>query len=331
MKHFLMVKNMPANGDQKKKTKKIVVMPYNPEWPRIFEIEALKIKKLLGINCLAVHHVGSTAVPGLLAKPVIDMIGVVKNPEKAIQLLEHLGFKYKGEYNIPMRFYFNRSEVIDTNLHVYQEDHPEIELNLLFRDYLRDHPEARKEYATLKEDLLKQKSSYEKNNSPFTGYNLGKDAFMRKILKAAHYHRIRIMKCTHYAEWNFAKQLRQKYFFDSFEDPYTWTFDHSEHAHLILYHGVEMIGYAHIQFWPNQRAALRIFVIDEPYRHHGFGSEFLRFCEQWLKKRGIQSLHDEARQDAVKFYHKNGYTEMPFKDPSGELTNPQDIAMGKNL
>ena len=89
-------------------------------------------------------------MPGLSAKPVIDMIGVVKNPEKAIQPLESLGFKYKGEYNIPMRLYFNRSEGINTNLHVYEEGHPEIELNLLFRDYLREHPEAREEYAKLK-------------------------------------------------------------------------------------------------------------------------------------------------------------------------------------
>ncbi len=49
------------------------------------------------------------------------MIGIIKNPEKAIQPLESLGFKHKGEYNIPMRFYFNRSEGVETNLHVYEE------------------------------------------------------------------------------------------------------------------------------------------------------------------------------------------------------------------
>src|SRR5437016_5484230 len=90
-------------------TKKIIVTPYNPDWPFIFEREALKIKEALGANCIAIHHVGSTSVPGLPAKPIIDMIAVIKNPEKAIQSLESLGFKYKGEYNIPMRLYFNRS------------------------------------------------------------------------------------------------------------------------------------------------------------------------------------------------------------------------------
>ncbi len=322
-----------AINQSKKETKAIVVMPYDPNWPKIFEVEAIKIKEALGTNCLSLHHIGSTSVPGLAAKPVIDMLGVMRNSEKAITPLESLGFKYKGEYNIPMRYYFNRSEGVDTNLHVYEEGHPEIELNLLFRDYLRVHPEAREEYTNLKKTLLKDQLSYEKNNSGFTGYNLGKDAFIRKILKAAKYNRIRIMKCTHYAEWDFAKRLRQKYFFDplSITDPYTWTFDHKEHAHLILYQGVEMVGYAHIQFWPDLRAALRILVINEPYRHHGLGSHFLQLCEQWLKKQGIHSLHDEARPDAIQFYRKNGYSEMPFRDPSGEPPSPQDIAMGKTL
>ena len=131
----------------------------------------------------------------------------------------------------------------------------------------------------LKENLLKDSASFEKKNSVFTGYNLGKDAFIRKVLKAANFNRIRMMRCTHYAEWEMAKKLREKYFFGplGITDPYTWTFDHKDHVHLILYQGVEMIGYAHIQLWPDNRAALRIFVIDEPYRHHGFGRNFYSF------------------------------------------------------
>lgn len=319
--------------EPEKKTKKIVVAPYNPDWPQTFQKESSKIKEALGSNCIALHHIGSTSVPGLAAKPVIDMIGVVKNPEESIQPLESLGFKYKGEYNIPMRYYFNRSEGVETNLHVYEEGHPEIELNLAFRNYLRDHPEAREEYAQLKETLLKEESSYEKRNSLFTGYNLGKDAFIRKVLKAANFNRIRLMKCSHYAEWEAAKRLRNKEFFDplGIKDPYTWTFNHSEHAHLVLYQGVDIIGYAHIQFWPDHRAALRILVIDEKFRRHGVGSQFLSLCEQWLKRQGIESLHDEARPNVVSFYRRNGYVEMPFKDPSGEPPSPYDIAMGKRL
>ena len=59
---------------------------------------------------------------------------------------------------------------------------------------------------------------------------------------------IRLVKCAQDAEWDFAKKLRNKYFFDplAIEDPYTWTFDHKEHAHFILYQDDTMIGYAHI-------------------------------------------------------------------------------------
>lgn len=313
--------------------KHVIVTPYNPDWPAMFEAEAAKIREALGDNCLAIHHIGSTSVPGLAAKPKIDIIAVVDDPANATAALENIDFQYRGEYNIPLHYGFSKRGNIDVNLHVYESGHPEIELNLLFRDYLREHPEARDEYASLKENLLKDSSSFEKKNSLFNGYNLGKDAFIHKVLKAANFSRIRITRCTHYAEWETAKKLRQKYFFEplGLADPYTWTFDHKDHVHFILYQGVEMIGYAHIQLWPDQRAALRIFVIDEAYRHHGFGSQFLQLCERWLKKQGIRSLHDEARPDAVKFYRKNGYTEMPFADPTGEPPSPLDIAMGKEL
>lgn len=319
--------------NEKREAKKIVVSDYNPNWPGIFEVEASRIKEALGSNCIAIHHIGSTSVPGLVAKPVIDMIVGVKNPEEAVQPLESLGFTYKGEYNIPMRFYFNRSEGVETNLHVYKEGHPEIELNLRFRDYLRAHPAARDEYAQLKKNLLKEKSSHEKNNSPFTGYNLGKDAFIKKILRAANFNRFRMLKCTHYVEWEAAKRLRNKAFFDplSIADPYTWTFDHPEHVHLVFYQGVEIIGYAHIQFWPEQRAVLRIIVVDEEHRKSGLGSQFLQLCEEWLKKQGIKSLHTEARPDVVSFYRRNGYSEMPFEDPTGEPPSPHDIALGKKI
>ena len=313
--------------------KPVVVSSYNPEWPKMFEAEAAKIQKSLGDHCLAVHHIGSTSVPGLAAKPKIDIIVVVSDPIKAIEALEKIGFQYKGEYNIPLHYGFSKRGRMDVNLHVYEAGHPEIELNLLFRDYLREHPEARDEYARLKFKLVEDRASSEIKNSMFNGYNLGKDAFIHKILRVTNFNRLRIMRCIHHAEWKMAKSLRQKYFFDpqGILDPYTWTFGHDEHIHLILYLGVEIIGYAHIQLWTDHRAALRIFVVDEPYRRHGFGSQFLQLCEQWLRKQGVHSLHDEARPEAVKFYRKNGFSEMSFNDPSGEPPSPQDIAMGKNL
>lgn len=314
--------------------KVIEVVPYNPIWPTLFNLESISLKEVLGENCIAVHHVGSTSVPGLAAKPKIDIIVVVESTHKIYSGLENIGYESRGEYNIPFHCGFSkRTSQYKVNLHVYEEGNPEIELNLLFRDYLRNHSEACKEYAALKFNLIKHPSSHEKNGMRLSGYNLGKDHFIKKILKTSGFNALCLRFCTHYEEWEAAKKFRQHYFFDGagIVDPYTWTFDHKEHVHFIFYQGVEIVGYAHIQFWEDQRAALRILIIDEPYRDHGIGSHFLQLCERWLKKQGIHSVHDEARVDAVKFYRKNGYIEMPFKDPSGEPPSAQDVAMGKNL
>jgi GrpB-like predicted nucleotidyltransferase (UPF0157 family)/GNAT superfamily N-acetyltransferase len=310
--------------------KPIEVVPYNPMWPQQFEQEAKLIKQALGDACVAVHHVGSTSVPHLPAKPKIDIIVVVKcHPAETVDKLKAVGFEYRGEYNIPLHFGFSKRGRVEVNLHLYRQGHPEIELNLMFRDYLRSHPEVRDEYGAWKLKLVQDPSSFEKNNAIFTGYNLGKDALIRKILKLAGFQSLRFLRCTHYEEWDAAKRMRQKYFFDRIpiQDPYTWTFNHPDHAHFVLCLGVEVIGYAHIQLWPESRAALRMIVVEEDKRHRGFGRQFLEWIQTWASWQGIRSLHTEARPDAVAFYQYMGYVEAPFNDPEGQLTHPLDLPM----
>jgi len=125
--------------------KKVEVTPYNPEWPKEYDAEATLIKKTLGSECLHVYHVGSTSVPGLCAKPKIDIIVEAREPQKALPLLETIGYEYRGAYNIPMHHGFRKRESPSVNLHMYAEDHPEIALNIAFRDYLRTHPSLREE------------------------------------------------------------------------------------------------------------------------------------------------------------------------------------------
>jgi GNAT superfamily N-acetyltransferase len=133
--------------------------------------------------------------------------------------------------------------------------------------------------------------------------------------------------CTHTAEWAAAKHFRDTYFFGPYgiEDPYTWTFNHEKHAHLVLYQGSRVIGYAHIQFWPDKRAAIRIIAIEENKRNQNSGSKFLVLIEKWLKSSGVKSIHAESRQTSLRFYLKNGYTEMPFDDPEGHESDQDDI------
>lgn len=322
-----------GSGSMTRASRKIEIVPYDRDWPQQFELEANCIKDALGDNCIVIHHVGSTSVPGLAAKSKIDIMAVVNDPENTIEKLRTIGFDYRGEFNIPLHYGFSKRGKVDVNLHVYQEGNPEIELNLTFRDYLRSHPERRDEYAAAKQRLLEEKSSFEKNNSMFTGYNLGKDACIRKLLKLAGFKRLRFVKCTHYAEWDAAKNLRQRYFFDKvpISDPYEWTFNHPDHVHFILYQGVEIIGYAHIQLWPESRAAIRIIVVEETHRTQGFGRQFLEWIETWLKCKGHQSIHTESSPDAVQFYEHLGYTAMPFDDPDGYEGDSRDTPMGKHL
>lgn len=132
-------------------------------------------------------------------------------------------------------------------------------------------------------------------------------------------------------EWVLVREFRQKYFFKSNEDPYIWTFDHPDHIHFLYSSTGEIIGYAHLQLWPKKQAALRIIVIDEAHQNRGFGAHFLHLCEQWLSQRGYTKLLVQSRKTAYPFYSRQGYTEMPFEDPEGHETHPDDIEIGKDL
>jgi len=312
----------------------IEVVPHEHNWANIFEKEAAIIKEALGNNCLEIHHVGSTSVLGLAAKPKIDIIAVVSFLFFDKSLLEYEGYKYRGGFNIPFRKCFTiRAADRNINLHIFEENDPEIELNILFRDYLRKMPEVRDEYAALKYKLIAEESSHEKNAHIYRGYTLEKNDFIQNVLKKLHFNKSRFVLCTHHAEWIAAKHFRKHYFFDprSVEDRYTWTFKSEEHAHLIFYKGVEIVGYAHIQFWQDKRCAIRIIVVDEGNRNQGLGSNFLRLIEKWLKSLSVKSIHAESRQSSLGFYLKNGYAEIPFNNPENYESDPRDIAVGKVL
>jgi len=315
-------------------SRKIEVVPYDSQWPKVFEKESAHIKQAFGDNCVEIYHIGSTAVPGLCAKPKIDMIAVVKERVFSRKALEALGYQYKGEFNIPFRLGFSkRSDTLNVNLHVFEQGNPEIELNLLFRDSLRTHADVRDAYAALKLKLVSQKALHEKKDAIFSGYNLGKDAFIKKVLDQAGFKGVCMRLCTHYEEWEASRHFRQKYFFDKVPviDPYTWTFDRKDHVHFVLYEGTRIVGYAHIHLWADQRAALRIIVIEESLRNKGRGGKFLSLCERWLQQQGVTVLQTRASPDAYPFYCKHGYTKMPFNDPDGYEGDPQDIEMGKIL
>lgn len=273
---------------------------------------------------------------GLSAKPKIDIVAEVKNLAFDHQLLTDIGYNYRGSFNLPFRKSFMfRSPEVSVNIHIFEENDPEVELNLKFRDYLRNNPLAKAEYQALKYQLLEDDSAHQKNGRMYVGYTLGKNHLIQKILEACHLERPRITFCTHDAEWQSAKDFRNTYFFSPHhsEDPYTWTFDHKDHKHFMFYKGVKMIGYAHLQLWPdNQAAALRVIVIDQASQHQGLGVTFLSLIEKWLRLQSYRTIHVQSNKAAITFYQNAGYKNMmPFNDPDGYASSAGATDMGKIL
>lgn len=325
-----MEKSIMSPSDKPPDTiRKIEVVEYDSTWPELFELEAKLIKQALGSNCIEIHHIGSTSIPGLSAKPVIDILPVVRDiqeVDKATKAMEFLGYEAKGEYGIGFRRYFQKDKEIRThNVHAYQEGDPEISRYLKFRDWMRSHLDDAKNYGNLKLELAK------KFPHDILQYCNGKDAFVASIDAKDGFDGWRIVKALTDREWDAVRLLRQKYFFKSKEDPYTWTFVHKDHIHFVFYKNAEIIGYAHLQLWLKNRAALRIIVIDERHRKLGFGSQFLKLCERWLYHQGFKKLLIQSSKEAYQFYRKHGYTEMPFNDSDGYEGDPRDTEIGKCL
>jgi GrpB-like predicted nucleotidyltransferase (UPF0157 family) len=141
--------------------RKVEIVPYDPAWPRLYQAEAASLAALLGDELAAIHHIGSTSVPGLLAKPIVDILPVVRQIERIDalnDLLLALGFVPKGENGIPGRRFFTKDVggVRRVHVHAFAAGHPEIVRHLDFAAYLRAHPVDAQAYADLKRDLARR-------------------------------------------------------------------------------------------------------------------------------------------------------------------------------
>ncbi|EPE7489003.1 GrpB family protein [Cronobacter universalis] len=135
-------------------TRQIALEPYNPAWTAQFVAEEKRVREALGDVALAVHHIGSTSVPGLAAKPVIDMLVEVSSLDAldaCNAAMQALGYTPRGEYGIPGRRYFIKGETVRTHhLHAFIAASEQVTRHLAFRDYLRRHDDAAREYAQIK-------------------------------------------------------------------------------------------------------------------------------------------------------------------------------------
>jgi GrpB-like predicted nucleotidyltransferase (UPF0157 family) len=137
----------------------IVVVDYDPAWPGRFRREEAKIRAALGEAALSVEHIGSTSVPGLAAKPIVDILLVVEDSgEEASYLpaLEEAGYVLRVREPDFHEHRMFRTPEKDVHLHVYSAGSPEIERYLLLRDRLRENGEERELYVGTKRELARR-------------------------------------------------------------------------------------------------------------------------------------------------------------------------------
>jgi GrpB-like predicted nucleotidyltransferase (UPF0157 family) len=164
--------------------RKVELVPHSPIWEKYFQKEYQTLSKVLRNNIVEIHHIGSTAIPKILAQPILDILCVVHTMD-GIDFFKNefkkLGLTWKGEHGIPGRLYFVRlgSHGVShlCHIHIFEKGNPLINDSLDFRDYLNAEDKIAKEYETLKV-LLKEK--HEENPNL---YQIAKNEFIETVLR----------------------------------------------------------------------------------------------------------------------------------------------------
>lgn len=161
--------------------RKVEVVPHDLDWLNLFEIESKQIEIALGENFMVVHHIGSTSIETIYAKPIIDILVAVKSISKVDEnnsQMQSLGYQYMGEFGIRERRFFlknNFSGIRTHHVHVFEVGSAQIQRHLGFRDYLRDHIEDAQAYSKLKQSLA------DKYPLDIEKYMDGKNEFIQEI------------------------------------------------------------------------------------------------------------------------------------------------------
>ncbi len=164
--------------------RKIEVVPHDSRWAEMFATEAAGLRAILGPEIVAIHHIGSTAIPPIPAKPIVDILGVVRDigrMDAYNEVMLQNGYLPRGEFGIPgRRFFIKGDEVHRTHhIHIFQADHPRIEHHLAFRDYMLAHPADAAAYGRLKEEAARRFPT------DADGYMDGKEGFIHEIDRRA--------------------------------------------------------------------------------------------------------------------------------------------------
>lgn len=165
--------------------RQIVVVPFQDDWEQIYKKEAEKLSGILRQTLCAIHHIGSTSVPGLPAKPTIDILAEVaslQTVDERNDAFRRLGYLPYGEYGIKGRRYFCKTDAEGNHLvhiHIFKEGSEDAVRHLAFRDYLATHQQDAAFYGRIKQQLA-ESFPYDR-----ASYQKGKEAAVRKIEERA--------------------------------------------------------------------------------------------------------------------------------------------------
>jgi GrpB-like predicted nucleotidyltransferase (UPF0157 family) len=161
--------------------RKVEVVPHDVLWQSGFETESRQLSIAFGDNAIAIHHIGSTSIATIYAKPIIDILVEVTAIEKVDeqnQAIESLGYVTMGEFGIAERRFFRKDNSVGVrthHIHTFETGSPQIDRHLAFRDYLRSHPEDAQKYSQLKQQLA------QKYSDDIERYMDGKAGFIKAI------------------------------------------------------------------------------------------------------------------------------------------------------
>jgi GrpB-like predicted nucleotidyltransferase (UPF0157 family) len=168
----------------------VEVVEHDLRWAAAFELEAVALSRVFRDSVVAIHHIGSTSVRGLPAKPIVDILVVLRETttiERFNPVMEGLGYPVRGECldaevpGTPGRFYFSKdvARVRTHHVHACAEGHPQMADLLAMRDYLQSHPGRAGQYGALKREFA------ERHRRDNVSYMRGKDAFVKALIEEA--------------------------------------------------------------------------------------------------------------------------------------------------
>jgi GrpB-like predicted nucleotidyltransferase (UPF0157 family) len=158
------------------------LVTYTAQWATLYREEESHLREIIGAHVIDIQHIGSTSIPGMIAKPILNIGVAISRFEEGFELvapIESLGYEYVGEHGIPRRHYYNKADPRTHHLHMLEHDSSEWRNCILFRDYLRTHAQAAQEYAELKRALARR------YRTDRTAYTDGKAEFIVRVLEAA--------------------------------------------------------------------------------------------------------------------------------------------------